>query len=61
MDVLWAEARDGEGRGTEWINTHPIVTLFLDKLASLNRTQCFCNSAVSDAYTQVHKIIAEGK
>jgi hypothetical protein len=60
MDVLWVEAREGEGKGTDWVNQHPIVTLFLDKLASLNRTQCFCDSAVPDAYTKVRKIIAEG-
>lgn len=35
MDVLWAEARE-RGEGTAWINRHPIVTLFIDKLASLN-------------------------
>ncbi len=37
MDALWDEARR-TGHGTDWINQHPIVTLFLDKLASLNRT-----------------------
>ena len=60
MDVLWAEARDGEGRGTEWINTHPIVTLFIDKLASLNGTQCYCDThgRVSNAYSAVNKIAA---
>ena len=43
--------------GTDWINTHPIVTLFIDKLASLNRTQQDLD-AVSKAYTAVHEIIA---
>jgi hypothetical protein len=32
-----------EGKSTDWVNQHPICTLFLDKLASLNRTQCLCN------------------
>jgi hypothetical protein len=34
-EVLWPEARR-LGKGTEWVNTHPIVTLFLSKLCSLN-------------------------
>jgi hypothetical protein len=35
-EVIWPEARR-LGKGTEWVNTHPIVTLFLSKLWSLNR------------------------
>jgi hypothetical protein len=35
-EVIWPEARR-LGKGTEWVNTHPIVTLFLSKLCSLNR------------------------
>jgi hypothetical protein len=35
LDVLWTQARE-EGKGTDYVNTHPIVTLFLDKLTSLN-------------------------
>ena len=30
-DVIWPEARR-LGKATEFVNTHPIVTLFLDKL-----------------------------
>jgi hypothetical protein len=56
MDVLWAEARTGEGKGTDWVNTHPIVTLFVDKLASLNRTQGDNFSAVMLAYDKVRTI-----
>jgi hypothetical protein len=41
MDALWAEARR-TGQGTAWINKHPIVGLFLDKLTSLNQSQCLC-------------------
>src|SRR5260370_33945183 len=33
-EVLWAEGR--LGKGTEWVNTHPICVLFLSKLCSLN-------------------------
>jgi hypothetical protein len=36
--ILSDEARK-RGEGTEWVNEHPIVSLFLDKLASLNHIQ----------------------
>lgn len=35
-EVLWPEARR-LGKGTDWVNEHPIVALFLDKLVDLNR------------------------
>lgn len=35
METIWSEARL-QNHGTEWVNTHPIVTLYIDKLASLN-------------------------
>lgn len=38
FDVLWPEARR-LGKGTEWVNQHPICTLMLDKLCDLNRVQ----------------------
>jgi len=40
-EVLWPEARRLD-KGTEWVNTHPIVTLFLSKLGSLNRGYYEC-------------------
>jgi hypothetical protein len=53
-EVLWPEA-DRLGKGTDFVNTHPIVSMFLDKLASLNRTQCLCSGSM-DAY---HKATGE--
>ena len=41
-EVLWPEARR-LGKGTEWINQHPICTLFLSKLGSLNRGYFECD------------------
>jgi hypothetical protein len=35
MPVLWDEARK-QGQGTDWVNRHPIVRVFLSKLADLN-------------------------
>src|SRR5713226_1022598 len=50
MDVIWPEARR-LGKGTEYVNTHSIVALFLSKLVDLNRNQDF-----SQAYDEVKKL-----
>ncbi len=34
-EVIWPEARR-LNKGTDWVNSHPICTLFIDKLADLN-------------------------
>lgn len=36
MPTLWDEA-DREKKGTDWVNTHPIVLLFVSKIADLSR------------------------
>jgi hypothetical protein len=41
-EVIWPEARR-LGHGTEWVNQHPICTLFLSKLGSLNRGYFECD------------------
>jgi hypothetical protein len=41
-EVIWPEARR-LGKGTEWVNSHPVVTLFLSKLCSLNRGYYECD------------------
>lgn len=46
-DTLWPEANK-LGLGTAYINQHPIVACFLDKLASLNRTQCLCSDCLDN-------------
>jgi hypothetical protein len=61
-EVLWPES-DRIGCSTDWINQHPIVTLFLDKLASLNCSQCLCErnmGAFKDAFAQVEELAATG-
>jgi hypothetical protein len=55
-EVLWPEARK-QGKGTEFVNTHPIVTLFLDKLASLNRGALTCDYQY--AYSECERIARE--
>ncbi|SRR6266849_5707134 len=57
-DVLWPEARRF-GKGTDYVNTHPIITLILAKLVSLNNSDCFCSgclSKYSHATAEVEKI-----
>jgi hypothetical protein len=36
MSALWDETHR-TGRGTAWVNEHPVTSLFLSKLADLNR------------------------
>jgi hypothetical protein len=49
-EVIWPEARR-LGKGTDYVNRHPIVTLFLHKLISLNGTDCICTDSV-DVYSR---------
>jgi hypothetical protein len=58
--VLWPEARK-LGRGTEFVNNHPIVTLFLHKLASLNGSECFCSACVGSYTRAVAEVDALAK
>jgi DTW domain-containing protein YfiP len=50
IDALWPEARR-LNKGTEWVNNHPICTLFLDKLSDLNRRGEF-----HSAYHEVERL-----
>jgi hypothetical protein len=45
-NVLWPEARRLD-KGTEFVNSHPIITLFLHKLVSLNGAECFCSECIA--------------
>jgi len=38
METLWPEAHR-TGAGTDWVNTHPISRVFIDKFTSLAGTQ----------------------
>jgi hypothetical protein len=35
VQAVWQEAHR-TGHGTDWVNKHPIITAFLDKMADLN-------------------------
>ena len=57
FDDLWQHARAG-GHGTDWVNQHPIVRLWIDKCASLARTTCgLGDDKVMDAYREVEALI----
>lgn len=49
-DTLWPEAKQ-LGKGTAWVNQHPICTLFLYKLMALNGHE----DIGSDYYYQADK------
>lgn len=53
-NTIWPEA-NRLGKGTDWVNQHPICTLFLDKLSDLNGRKDF-----GPAYLAVCDM-AEGK
>lgn len=46
LSRLWDEARR-LGKGTDWVNTHPICVLFADKISSLT---CRSGNCYSEAY-----------
>ena len=46
IDKIWVEARL-LGEGTEYVNNHPIVRLYVEQLQSL------CRTPYHDAYTEV--------
>jgi len=53
IDRVWEDAR-ANGQGTDWVNTHPLVRLFCDKLYDLSRTQ----GNVFEAYDIANGVIA---
>jgi hypothetical protein len=58
ISAIFMEAHQ-QRRGTDWINTHPIVTLYLSKLCSLNGGLWPSNDGDPDygmAYTAAVKI-----
>jgi hypothetical protein len=54
-DVIWPEARR-LGQGTDYVNRHPIVRVFLAKLADLNGLEY---SWSAEAFTEVESIASE--
>lgn len=48
MTRVWVEARKEEGRGTDWVNTHPIVILYSNKISSL------CGSENSEQFSMAY-------
>lgn len=51
-----------QGCGTNEISLHPVVVLFVSKLASLNHSDCLCSDCVdrySEAYSACRKLAYE--
>jgi hypothetical protein len=60
VTAIWDEAHM-TGKGSDWVNSHPIVTLFLDKLVSLNgNIVSDVRLSYADAYVAVERIAREG-
>ena len=38
MELIWEEARN-EGQGTDYVNTHPIVRLYVEQMSFLCRAE----------------------
>ena len=54
QEALWPEARR-IGEATQWVNQHPIVSLFLDKLCDLN-AYGYTQAAFAKAYDAVEQL-----
>jgi hypothetical protein len=50
---IWEEAREDSGRGTEWVNMHPINVMYASKVASLTGYEDM--PKYSDAYSECRK------
>jgi len=48
LPKIWADARE-QGKGTEWVNTHPICVLFAEQIKHL----------AGDDYSEAYKICTE--
>lgn len=46
MEKVWEEARE-KGEGTDWVNAHPVVILFVEQIYHLSR-----GKAYSEAYIE---------
>ena len=54
MDKIWEEARS-HGKGTDWVNTHPIAILFAEKCVHLTTGQMIPGTKINDAWTECEK------
>lgn len=53
MTRVWVEARK-VGRGTDWVNTHPLVILYSNKISSM------CGSSDSYQFSTAYDACKEG-
>ena len=54
VSKVWDEAHELK-KGTDYVNTHPLVIVYLDKINSLARIQGDAGSIVNEAFAFVEK------
>ena len=42
MELIWLEARE-QGQGTDYVNNHPIVRLYMEQMSFLCRAEYFAS------------------
>lgn len=58
LERLW-EVASKNGKGTDWVNNHPICVLHSSKIASLTRSEC--SAVFSQAYAICSDEAEKGK
>lgn len=51
------EIASAEGKSWEWVDHHPVMCLWADKIAHLTGTQRLGTDSVMDAYNVIHKLM----
>lgn len=54
MDQIWEEAR-AKGEGTDYVNQHPVVRLYIEQMVHLNKSGWF-NANGPDTYTPAYQV-----
>lgn len=54
---IWVTAHEN-GEGTEWVNTHPICLMYLDKFAQLSK---YHTTPLAGVWERVNKVIKKGE
>ena len=58
MDKIWDEARE-LNKGTDWVNRHPIVRLYIEQLMFLNHDGMGNSDSYQSSYEMIEKKIEE--
>jgi hypothetical protein len=58
MEEIWREARE-KGKGTDYVNTHPVNVLFASKVADLTRLGSLDSQVLNSAFAACEKKAVE--